>query len=86
MILLKENGLKNEMEEMREKSCGLSFDSPLLLRKTSLLILTKVACLFFARRSRCFSSRVQVCRSGHAPAHRALSDFEILAFTLHIHH
>ena len=34
---LKENGLKNEMEEMREKSCGLSFDSPLLLRKTSLL-------------------------------------------------
>ena len=37
MILLKENGLKNEMEEMREKSCGLSFDSPLLLRKTSLL-------------------------------------------------
>ena len=36
-VLSKENGLKNEMEEMREKSCGLSFDSPLLLRKTSLL-------------------------------------------------
>ena len=33
-----------------------------------------------------FSSRVQVCRSGHALAHRALSEFEILAFTLHIHH
>ncbi len=47
MILLKENGLKNEMEEMREKSCGLSFDSPLLLRKNSLL---------FWRKSRvCFS-------------------------------
>ena len=47
MILLKENGLKNEMEEMREKSCGLSFDSPLLLRKPSLL---------FWRNSRaCFS-------------------------------
>ena len=29
--------VENEMEEMREKSCGLSFDSPLLLRKTSLL-------------------------------------------------
>jgi len=86
MILLKENGLKNEMEEMREKSCGLSFDSPLLLRKTSLLFLKKVACLFFARHSRCVSSRVQVCRSGHALVHRALSEFEILAFTLHIHH
>jgi len=33
-----------------------------------------------------FSSRVQVCRSGHALVHRALSEFEILAFTLHIHH
>lgn len=30
-----------------------------------------------------FSSRVQVCRSGHALVHRALSEFEILAFTLH---
>ena len=48
--------------------------------------LTKFACLFFARHSRCFSSRVQVCGSGHALVHRALSEFEILAFTLHIHH
>ena len=37
VILLKENGLKNEMEEMREKSCGLSFDSSLVRRKNALL-------------------------------------------------
>ena len=35
-ILSKENGVKNEMDEMCEKSCGLSFDSPLLLRKNAL--------------------------------------------------
>ena len=51
----------------------------------TLSFLTKVACLFFARHSRCFSLRVQVCLSGHALVHRALSEFEILAFTLHLH-
>ena len=36
-ILSKENGVKKEMDEMCEKSCGLSFDSSLLLRKNALL-------------------------------------------------
>ena len=36
-VLSKENGMKNGMDEMCEKSCGLSFDSSLLLRKNALL-------------------------------------------------
>ena len=31
------------------------------------------------------SSRVGTRPCGHPPAHRALSEFEILAFTLHLH-
>ena len=33
----------------------------------------------------CFLIRTAVRANGHAPAHRALSEFEILAFTLHLH-
>ena len=33
----------------------------------------------------CFFIRSSVRANGHAPAHRALSEFEILAFTLHLH-
>ena len=33
----------------------------------------------------CFLIRTNVRANGHAPAHRALSEFEILAFTLHLH-
>lgn len=73
------------MDEMYEKSCGLSFDSPLLWRKNALL--SDESRVFVFRSSLpVFSSRVQVCRSGHALVHRALSEFEILAFTLHLHH
>ena len=36
-ILSKENRAKKKMDEMCEKSCGLSFDSSLLLRKNALL-------------------------------------------------
>ena len=32
-----------------------------------------------------FRLRTSVRANGHAPAHRALSEFEILAFTLHLH-
>ena len=35
--------------------------------------------------TRRFSLRSFVRADGHAPAHRALSEFEILAFTLHLH-
>ena len=33
----------------------------------------------------CFLIRPALRANGHAPAHRALSEFEILAFTLHLH-
>ena len=33
----------------------------------------------------CFLIRTALRANGHAPAHRALSKFEILAFTLHLH-
>ena len=33
----------------------------------------------------CFLIRTVLRANGHAPAHRALSKFEILAFTLHLH-
>ena len=32
-----------------------------------------------------FFLRTSLRADGHAPAHRALSEFEILAFTLHLH-
>ena len=32
-----------------------------------------------------FFLRTSIRADGHAPAHRALSEFEILAFTLHLH-
>ena len=35
--------------------------------------------------TRCFLIRSSLRANGHAPAHRALSEFEILAFTLHLH-
>ena len=33
----------------------------------------------------CFLLRTALRANGHAPAHRALSEFEFLAFTLHLH-
>ena len=40
----------------------------------------------FAHRDiHCFLIRTALRANGHAPAHRALSEFEILAFTLHLH-
>ena len=44
---------------------------------------------FFGKDARpfahCFLIRTALRANGHAPAHRALSEFEILAFTLHLH-
>ena len=44
---------------------------------------------FFGKDARpfahCFFIRTALRANGHAPAHRALSEFEILAFTLHLH-
>ena len=68
----------------RIKTCGLSFETPLLFSSFSPL--------FWKRRrflrppcTHCFLIRTAVRANGHAPAHRALSEFEILAFTLHLH-
>ena len=45
----------------------------------------KDACSFAHRDIHCFLIRTALRANGHAPAHRALSEFEILAFTLHLH-
>ena len=47
--------------------------------------LGKDARSFAHRDIHCFLIRTAVRANGHAPAHRALSEFEILAFTLHLH-
>ena len=46
--------------------------------------LGKDTCSFARRVTPCFLIRTSVRANGHAPAHRALSEFEILAFTLHL--
>ena len=40
---------------------------------------------FAHRAPHCFLIRTALRADGHAPAHRALCEFEILAFTLHLH-
>ena len=45
----------------------------------------KDACPFAHGVTHCFLIRTALRANGHAPAHRALSEFEILAFTLHLH-
>ena len=45
----------------------------------------KDARLFAHGVTHCFLIRTALRANGHAPAHRALSEFEILAFTLHLH-
>ena len=47
--------------------------------------LGKDARSFAHRDIHCFLIRTAVRANGHAPAHRALSEFEFLAFTLHLH-
>lgn len=45
----------------------------------------KDACSFAHRLPHCFLIRTSVRANGHAPAYRALSEFAISAFTLHLH-
>ena len=68
----------------RIKTCGLSFEMPLLFL-LSPRFFGKDARPFAHRDIHCFLLRTSVRANGHAPAHRALSEFEILAFTLHLH-
>ena len=66
------------------KNCGLSFETPLLFSSFSPLFLKRRTLLPHPAIRR-FLLRTSVRANGHAPAHRALSEFEILAFTLHLH-
>ena len=66
------------------KNCGLSFETPLLFSSFSPLLLKRRTLLPHPAIRR-FLLRTSVRANGHAPAHRALSEFEILAFTLHLH-
>ena len=66
------------------KNCGLSFETPLLFSSFSPLLLKRRTLLPHPAIRR-FLLRTSVRANGHAPAHRALSEFEFLAFTLHFH-
>jgi len=66
------------------KNCGLSFETPLLFSSFSPLFLKRRTLLPHPAIRR-FLLRTSVRANGHAPAHRALSEFAILAFTLHLH-
>ena len=66
------------------KNCGLSFETPLLFSFFSPLFLKRRTLLPHPAIRR-FLLRTSVRANGHAPAHRALSEFEFLAFTLHLH-
>ena len=68
----------------RIKTCGLSFETPLLFSSFSPFFLKRRRS-FSHRGTRCFLIRTALRPNGHAPAHRTLSEFEILAFTLHLH-
>ena len=68
----------------RTKTCGLSFETSLLFSASSRFF-GKDARPFAHGVTHCFLIRTALRANGHAPAHRALSEFEILAFTLHLH-
>ena len=68
----------------RIKTCGLSYETPLLFLLPPRFF-GKDARPFAQGVTHCFLIRTAVRANGHAPAHRALSEFEILAFTLHLH-
>ena len=68
----------------RIKTCGLSFETPLLFSSFSPLFLKRRTLLPHPAIRR-FLLRTSVRANGHAPAHRALSEFAIPAFTLHLH-
>ena len=66
------------------KTCGLSFETPLLFSSSSPLF-WKDARSFAHHTTHCLLIRTSVRANGHAPAYRALSEFAIPAFTLHLY-
>ena len=72
-------------ERTNEKVVDFLTKTPLLFSSSSPLFFEKDARSFAHHAPHCFLIRTSVRVNGHAPAHRALSEFEILAFTLHLH-
>ena len=68
----------------RIKTCGLSYETPLLFSSSPPLFWKRRPSLAHGV-THGFLIRTAVRANGHAPAHRAHSEFEILAFTLHLH-
>ena len=68
----------------RTKTCGLSFETPLLFSSSSPLLGKRRPFLPLPGIRR-FFLRSFVRADGHAPAHRALSKFAIPTFTLHLY-
>lgn len=84
--------------EVLEKKIPIFFDSHVASRKTSglffvpsrvssisSLVFGKRFALLLARSLHSVFSHAHVRLNGHAPTHHALSEFAILAFTLHLH-
>lgn len=72
------------MRRGRIKTCGLSYETSLLF-SSSCPLFWKDARAFADHDTRRFLIRTSVRANGHAPAHRALREFAIPAFTLHLH-
>ena len=68
----------------RTKTCGLSCETSLIFSSSSPFFWKRRTLLPFSAIRR-FLLRSFVRANGHAPAHRALSEFAIPAFTLHLH-
>lgn len=66
---------KNKWTFLRKRSC-FAFFFPPFSRKSPLELTTT---------SRAFFAHTNVRPNGHAPAHRALNEFDFSAFTLHLH-
>ena len=66
------------------KTCGLSYETPLLFSSSPPLFWKRRPSLAHGV-THGFLIRTALRANGHAPAHRALSEFEILAFTLYLH-
>lgn len=94
----KSKHLVSNHRSFREENINIFFDSHIASRKTSGLffvpslvssissiVFWKRFALLLARSLHSVFSHAHVRLNGHAPTHHALSEFAILAFTLHIH-
>ena len=66
------------------KTCGLFLEAPLVSQRIPLFFGKAVLAVLHDHIVP-ISSRAGTRPYGHTPAHRALSEFAFLAFTLHLH-